>query len=86
MLTIVVFCLGCGRTSGHHSFLWLALLLSMLRPLFLPSKFVPLSHCILDVQMRECLGNHSCMNSQLPVTMLSGTFNWTRLNCHSLLT
>ena len=64
-----------------------ALLLSTLKPLFLPSLSVSLSLFILAVPIRECLGKHSCMSSPFPTAILNGTFffrsvkainNWKR--------
>ena len=53
-------------------FFVLALLLSILTPLFLPSSFVSLSYFVLAVPMRECLGKHSCMSSPFPIAILNG--------------
>ena len=51
-----------------------AFLFSILAPLFLPSSSVSLSHFILAVPMRECLGKHSCMSSQFSMAILNGIF------------
>ena len=50
-----------------------ALLLYILKPLFLPSSSVSLSYFVLAVPMRECLGKHSCMSSPFPLAILNAT-------------
>ena len=73
MFIIIVFWLGCDRLSGLHFFV-LALLLSILTPLFLPSSFVSLSYFILDVPIRECVGKHSCKSSTFAIAILNGIY------------
>ena len=46
---------------------------SILTPLFLPSSSVSISHLILAVPMRECLGKHLCKSYTFPMTILNGT-------------
>ena len=70
---IIVFLLGCDRPSGLHLFVP-ALLLSILKPLFLPSSSVSLSYFVLAVPMHKCLEKHSCMSSPCPIAILNGTF------------
>ena len=72
LFIIIVFWLGCDRPSGL--LLVPALLLSILKPLFLPSSSVSLSYFVLSVPMRECLGKYSCMSSPCPVAILNDTF------------
>ena len=48
------------------------LLLSILKPLFLPSATVSVSYFFFAVSMSKCLGKHSCMSSSFPIAMLSG--------------
>ena len=74
---IIVFWLGCDRPSGFLLFVS-ALLLSILTSLFLPSSSVALSYFVLAVPMRECLGKHSCISSPCPITILNGTFLFSR--------
>ena len=59
-------------------FFALALLNSILTPLFLPFSPVSLSYFILAVPMRECLGKHSCMSFQVPIA-LNGTLSFLSL-------
>ena len=73
LFIIIVFRLGCDRPSGLLLFVP-ALLLSILKPLFLPSLSVSLSYFVLAVPMRECLGKHSCMSFPCSITILNGTF------------
>ena len=76
-IIIIVFWLGCDRPPGLLFFM-LALLLSILMILFLPSLSVSLSYFILAVPMRECLGKHSCMSSPCPRSIMNGTFLFLR--------
>ena len=69
----IIFWLSCDRLPGLIFFVP-ALLLSLLKPLFLPSSSVPLYFLILAaVPMRKCLGKHSCMSSPIPIALLNGT-------------
>ena len=77
LFIVIVFWLGCDRPSGLLLFL-VTLLLSMLTPLFLPSSSVSLPYFVLAVQMRECLGKHSCMSSPCPIAILNGAFLFPR--------
>ena len=52
----------------------LALLLSILTPLFLPFPLVSMSYFILATPMRNCQGKHCCMGSSFPIAILNGTF------------
>ena len=61
------------RPSGLLYFM-LALLLSILTPLFVPSSSVSLSCFVLSVPMCECLGKHSSMSSPFNIAILNGTF------------
>ena len=61
-----MYCLAVGTSFFMH-----ALLLSILTPLFLPFSFVSLSHYILAVPIRECLGKHSYMNSTFPIAIMN---------------
>ena len=56
----------------------LALLLSIVALLFLPSLSVSLSYFILAVPMHECLEKHSCMSSPFPIAILNSTFFFSR--------
>ena len=75
MFIIIVFLLRCDRPSG--------LLLFVPAVLFpysrLSSVCLRLSHFILAVPMRECLGKHSCMSSQFPIAILNGTSSFLSL-------
>ena len=75
MFIIIVFRLGCDRPSG--------LLLFVAAVLFpysrLSSVCLRLSHFILAVPMRACLGKHSCMSSQFPIAILNGTSSFLSL-------
>ena len=73
LFIIIVFWLGCDRPSELLLSVP-ALLLSILKPLFLPSSSVSMSYFVLAVPMRECLGKHSCMSSPCPIAVLNGTF------------
>ena len=76
MFIIYVFWLECDRPSG---LLFVpALLLSILTSLFLTFSSVSLSYFILAVPMRQCFGKHSCMSSPCPITILNGTFLFSR--------
>ena len=57
-----------------------ALLLSILTDFFLPFSSVSLSYFIIAVQMRECLGKHSCIRSTFPIAILNGTCFFARRN------
>ena len=72
MFIDIVFSFGSDRLSGLLSFV-LALLFSILTPLFLRSSSVALSYFILAVPMIECFGKHSCMSSPFPIAVLNGT-------------
>ena len=73
MFINIVFWLGSDRLSGFLSF-GPAVLFFILTPLFLPSSSVSLSYYfIIAVNMRECLGKHSCMSSPFPTAILNGT-------------
>ena len=54
--------------SGLLVYYMPALRLSILMPHFLSSS----SYFILAVPMQECLGEHSCMSSTLPIAILNG--------------
>ena len=73
LFIIIVFWLGCDKPSELLLFVP-ALLLSILKPLFLPSSSVSMFYFVLAVPMRECLGKHSCMSSPCPIAVLNGTF------------
>ena len=60
----IIFCLGRDRPSGHPFFVP-TLLLSILKPLFLPTSSVSLSYFILAIPMHECLRKHSFMSSPI---------------------
>ena len=66
-IIIIVFRLSCVRPPGLLFFVP-ALLLSILTPFFLPSSSVSLSYFIFAVPMPECLGKHSCMSSEFPIS------------------
>ena len=51
----------------------LALLHSILTPLFLNFSSVALSYLVLAVPMRECLGKHSCMSFAFLIVIVNGT-------------
>ena len=78
MFIIIVFRLGCDRPSGFFLFV-LAVLFSILTPLFCVSPSVSLSYFILAVPVRECLGKHSCMSSPFPIAILNGTSSFLSL-------
>ena len=61
----IVFLLGSDRPSGHLS-LVPSLLLSILTPLFLPSR-LSLSYLIPSVLELEVLGEHTCMVLPFPL-------------------
>ena len=90
MFIIIVFWFGSDRPSGLLFFVS-ALLLSLLKPLFLPSSSVALSYFILDVPMRECLRKRSCMSPPFPIGVLNGipSFNakrhGRRVACQNLM-
>ena len=77
LFVIIVFRLGCDRSSGLLLFVP-ALLLSILTPLFLPSSSVSLSYFVLAVPIQKCLGKHSCMSSPCPIAILNGTLIFLR--------
>ena len=94
MFIIIVFLLGCDRQSGLLFFSCLLCFFSILTPLFLPPLSVSLSHFILAVPMRKCLGKHLLMSSPFPVAILNGTFffrsvkamnNWKRSSIKQIL-
>ena len=80
IIFIIVFRLGCDRPSGLLLFVP-AVLFSILTPLFCPSSSssVLLSYFILAFRMLECLGKHSCMSSQFPISILNGTSSFLSL-------
>ena len=85
MFVIIVFYLGTDRSLellffrvGGNSFNPHASLLASLS--------VSLSHFILAVPMRECLGKHSCMSSTFPAAKLNDTniFPTVQLQVHDV--
>ena len=61
------------QAVGNSFSFVLALILSTLTPLFLPSSSVPLSYFIVLVRMRKCLEKHACISSSFPIAILNGT-------------
>ena len=78
MFISILFRLGCDRPSGLLLFVP-AVLFSILTPLFCVSSSVSLFYFILAVQMRECLGKHSCMSSPFPIAILNGIYSFLSL-------
>ena len=63
---------GYSLTVGTSFFFALALLLSILPLLFLPSS-LSVSYFILAVAMRKCYRKYSCMSSIFNIDILNGT-------------
>ena len=78
MFIIIVFRLGCDRSSGLLLFVP-TVLFFILTPLFCVSSSVSLYYFILAVPIRECLGKHSCMSFPFPIAILNGTSSFLSL-------